>query len=98
MRSAKLSACFPIYEPYTFTTLAGNAGYGSADGTGSGARFNFPKGVAVDTAGNVYVADSYNHTIRKVTTAGAVTTLAGLPGSAGSADGKGSDARFSHPT
>ena len=76
-------------QPYTFTTLAGNAGYGSADGTGANARFYYPSGVAVDSAGNVYVADTCNHTIRKVTPAGVVTTLAGLAGSSGSADGTG---------
>ena len=80
------------------TTLAGLAGSaGSADGTGSAARFNDPVGVAVDSAGNVYVADTDNHTIRKVTPAGVVTTLAGLAGSSGSADGTGSAARFNDP-
>ena len=80
------------------TTLAGLAGsYGSADGTGTDARFNHPYGVAVDSAGNVYVADTCNNTIRKVTPAGVVTTLAGLAGSCGSADGTGSTARFYHP-
>ena len=80
------------------TTLAGAAGsYGSADGTGSDARFYVPRGVAVDSAGNVYVADMRNHTIRKVTPAGVVTTLAGLAGSSGSADGTGSAARFDEP-
>ncbi len=83
--------------PYTFTTLAGNAGYGSADGTGSAARFYDPSGVAVDSAGNVYVADTGNSTIRKVTLAGVETTLAGLAGSRGSADETGSAARFSNP-
>ena len=81
------------------TTLAGSAGqYGSADGTGSAARFNNPNGVAVDSAGNVYVADIFNATIRKVTPAGAVTTLAGSAGQVGSADGIGSAARFYQPT
>jgi sugar lactone lactonase YvrE len=80
------------------TTLAGLAGSsGSADGTGSDARFRVPSGVAVDSAGNVYVADSGNHTIRKVTPAGVVTTLAGLEGSVGSTDATGNDARFNIP-
>ncbi|MGI9089058.1 MAG: hypothetical protein ACR2HH_15160 [Chthoniobacterales bacterium] len=85
------------YEPYFFGTLAGYSGYGSADGTGSAARFFNPAGVAVDSAGNVYVADTGNHTIRKVTSAGVVTTLAGFAGSSGSADGTGSAARFFNP-
>ena len=80
------------------TTLAGTAGSsGSTDGTGSAARFNAPYGVAADTAGNVYVADTFNHTIRKITSAGVVTTLAGSAGNIGSADGTGSSARFSYP-
>jgi sugar lactone lactonase YvrE len=80
------------------TTLAGLAGsYGSADGTGSAARFSAASGVAVDSMGNVYVADTGNNTIRKVTPAGVVTTLAGLAGSSGSADGTGSAARFNSP-
>jgi sugar lactone lactonase YvrE len=80
------------------TTLAGLAGNrGSADGKGSAARFNSPEGVAVDSVGNVYVADSFNETIRKVTPAGVVTTLAGLATVSGTEDGKGSAARFNSP-
>jgi hypothetical protein len=87
--------------PYTFTTLAGNNGYGSADGTNSDARFAYPYGVVVDSAGNAYVGDTINHTIRQMTPVGTnwvVTTIAGLAGSAGSADGIGSAARFSDPS
>ncbi len=80
------------------TTLAGTAGTsGSADGTGAAASFYSPRSVATDTSGNVYVADSRNHTIRKITPAGVVTTLAGSAGSWGSADGTGAAARFAVP-
>lgn len=83
----------------TVSTFAGQAGSnGSVDATGSAARFYFPDGVAVDTNGNVYVADSVNETIRKITPGGTVSTLAGLARSYGSADGTGSAARFHNPT
>jgi sugar lactone lactonase YvrE len=81
------------------TTLAGKAGQlGTADGTGSAAAFYDPSGVAVDSAGNVYVADTDNYTIRKVTAGGTVTTLAGSPSQLGSADGTGSAASFDSPS
>ncbi len=81
------------------TTLAGQAGAsGSTDGIGSGARFYQPYGVAVDSMGNIYVADQLNHTIRRITPAGQVTTLAGLAGNPGSADGVGGVARFKMPS
>ena len=80
------------------TTLAGLAGSpGSANGTGSGARFQYPFGVAVDGAGNLYVADSFNSTIRKITPDRVVTTLAGVAGQTGSDDGTGNGARFNYP-
>jgi len=80
------------------TTLAGLAGVnGTYDGTGSAARFDSPAGVAVDALGNLFVADRRNHTIRKVTSEGVVTTLAGNPGASGTNDGFGSRARFMFP-
>src|SRR5512141_1272229 len=80
------------------STLAGTAGSsGSADGTGTSARFNDPNGVTTD-GNDLYVADSGNHTIRKVVIAtGEVTTLAGTVGASGSTDNTGTSARFSHP-
>jgi preprotein translocase subunit YajC len=80
------------------TTVAGLAGgFGSADGTGETARFCDPSSLGVDSAGNVYVADTANETIRKISAAGAVTTLAGTVGSSGVADGTGAAGQFSHP-
>jgi streptogramin lyase len=79
------------------STLAGGAQEGFADGSGSAAMFASPAGVVVDSQGNIYVADSDNHCIRKITSSGVVSTLAGGPGQDGFIDGKGSDARFSEP-
>jgi sugar lactone lactonase YvrE len=79
------------------TTLAGSSRGGSDDGTGTAARFSSPAGVALDASGNLYVADSLNYTIRKVTPAGTVTTLAGLAGQIGRDDGTGNAARFYGP-
>jgi sugar lactone lactonase YvrE len=79
------------------TTLAGGAlAAGFADGIGTAARFNGPKGVGTDGA-SIYVADTQNHAIRRVTTGGAVTTAAGNPPQAGTADGTGASARFRAP-
>jgi len=83
--------------PYAFTTLAGKASLGSADGIGEAARFAQPYDVACDLSGNLYVADTANHTVRKITPAGVVTTLAGLAGVSGFADGTGTAARFAAP-
>ncbi len=82
---------------YTFTTLTNRASIGSDDGTGSAARFSSPQGVAVDSAGNLFVADTGNHTIRRITPARVVTTIAGSAGQPGSADGAGATARFDRP-
>ena len=88
---------------WTVFTIAGLAGnYGSANGTNSAARFYYPAGIAVDTAGNLYVADQINSTIRKLTPLGsnnwAVTTIAGTTGVNGSTDGPNSTSRFYWPS
>ncbi|BDU68956.1 hypothetical protein GETHOR_10570 [Geothrix oryzae] len=81
------------------TTLAGVPDQtGSADGVGASALFNYPKGLAVDAAENIYVADTGNHTIRLVTPQGQVSTLAGSPGMTGRIDGAGISARFVRPS
>jgi sugar lactone lactonase YvrE len=83
----------------TVSTVAGSPSLrGTTNGTGSAARFNQPYGITSDSAGNLYVADTLNQTIRKITPAGVVTTFAGAPGVSGSADGNGlTDALFNHP-
>jgi sugar lactone lactonase YvrE len=78
------------------TTLAGSSTVGSSNGTGNEASFYNPHGIAVDHLGNVYVADSYNNMIRKITPDGVVSTLAGST-EAGARDGMGSEARFNRP-
>ena len=91
---------------WVVTTLAGSPGIaGCADGTGSAAQFYSPSGIAVDKAGNVYVADFANSTIRKMRpsvlggqTQWLVTTIGGLAGHYGAADGTGSAARFDSPS
>jgi sugar lactone lactonase YvrE len=85
------------------TTIAGSASaanfpvVGNANGVGTSASFNHPKGIAVDGSGNVYIADTQNNLIRKITPAGLVTTIAGT-GTVGANNGNGSSATFNKPT
>jgi sugar lactone lactonase YvrE len=83
------------------STLAGSQYIGDTNGTGINASFKYPEGIAVDTSGNIYVADTANYKIRKITPAGEVTTLAGGAGHGlsgyGSTDGTGAEASFNYP-
>ena len=79
------------------TTLAGAGSNGYADGTGSAAEFWGPYGIAVDARGSVYVADKGNSAIRKITSAGVVTTIGGVAGKIGCDEGIGARARFWQP-
>jgi sugar lactone lactonase YvrE len=76
------------------TTLAGTGTQGAIDGTAINAQFSAPTGIAVDSSGNVYIGDKSSYTIRKIAPDGVVSTLAGLSGTKGAADGKGAAARF----
>lgn len=96
---ACLFSALPVTAQAPWLTFAGQAGgSGSNDGLGTAARFNRPVGIAKDPSGALYVADSANHVIRKITPAGLVTTFAGSPGQPGTANGLGSVARFNNPT
>ncbi len=94
----------PVGTNWVVGTIAGtaNPNGGSADGMNGDAQFNAPYGITLDAAGNLYVADTYNNTIRKVAPVGTnwvVTTLAGVAdgGFGGSTDGTGAGALFSYP-
>ena len=79
------------------STIAGSGSYGSFNATGTAATFNSPQGVALDASGNIYVADYASNLIRKITTGGVVSTLAGS-GSNGLVDGTGIAANISRPS
>jgi sugar lactone lactonase YvrE len=79
------------------TTWAGQATSGFTSGTGTNAQFNGPSGLSVDSFSNIFVADTGNNAIRKITSAAAVTTFAGQS-TAGSTDATGTNARFSGPS
>jgi len=88
-------------QVYSWSTIAGTIYSGSADGTNSDARFNGPAALVVDGAGNIYVPDISNQTIRKIVPVGTnwvVSTIAGSVGQAGSRDGTNSTALFNYPT
>ena len=79
-------------------TLAGAAGLvGKSDGTGTAAKFFYPAGIAVTGAGTIYVADTFNHLIRRVAQNGTVSTMAGIAGSRGTTDGGLGTSRFAYP-
>jgi sugar lactone lactonase YvrE len=78
------------------TTIAGNGTAGHVDATGTAARFNRPSGIAVDATGNIFLCDAQNNRIRKITSTGVVTTLAGS-GNAGSVDAVGIASEFNYP-
>jgi len=87
-----------VDTPLAVTTLAGQLAItGTQDGTGSAAQFSYPSGVAMDSSGNMYIADFLNNTIRKVTPAGVVTTPYGQPGVSGTKNGTGNNALFNTP-
>ncbi|MDR2482474.1 MAG: hypothetical protein LBD08_02450, partial [Treponema sp.] len=77
--------------------IAGDGTSGFADGTGTAARFNYPSDIVADSVGNLYVADTYNNCIRKITPAGVVSTIAG-DSTQGANDGTGTAAQFNWPT
>lgn len=78
-----------------YSVIAGDGTPGTTDGTGSAARFSFPAGITMDASGNLYVSETFNNRLRKITSAGVVSTIAGS--NAGYADGSGSAALFDSP-
>jgi sugar lactone lactonase YvrE len=94
---ASTSQVWKVMSTGEASVLAGQTVGGANDGVGAHALFNWPYGITTDASGNLYVADTLNHTIRKITPAGEVSTLAGRAGVEGSEDGAGAAARFRYP-
>ncbi len=96
--SAVVTAPTAVAQTYAWSVLAGQPPqFGAQDGPAANARFKRPSGVVGDAQGNLYVADTYNHTIRKIAPDGSATTLAGKALETGTADGAGAAARFNYP-
>lgn len=100
--NATIRELTPVGTNWVVSTIAGSVGnFGSADGTGTNAQFFGTSGIALDSAGSLYVADVFNDTIRKITPVGTnwmVSTIAGQVGSAGFNDGTNLDAQFNFPS
>jgi hypothetical protein len=97
--NSSANAVFKVTPEKTVTLLAGTLGKsGTTDGPAAEARFNSPKGIAVDRNGTIYVADSGNQTIRRISPDGRVSTFAGKAGKRGTVDGQGTAARLDRPT
>src|SRR5438132_10810808 len=75
-----------VCQSYFFSAIAGEAGVGTSDGTNLEARFKYPQGIAIDSSNRLYVADTYNDTIRKIELTGTnwvTSTISGSPGISG---------------
>lgn len=96
---ADTNNCFirKVFSDGTVTTIAGSRKRGHRNGKAEEAEFGYSYGIAVGEEGTVYVSDSINNVIRKIS-GGVVTTLAGKPNEPGMMDGKGEEARFSSPS
>ncbi len=81
----------------TASILAGSGAQGNTDGNGTSASFRYPQGITINNSGNLYVADTFNHTIRQITPAGIVSTFAGTATLNGLQDGTGTAAQFNYP-
>lgn len=89
----------PPVQTAALSILAGDpTAEGTMDATGTAARFKWPAGITIDANGNLYVADTGNFTIRKITPDGVVTTVAGAAGTQGTAEGSAGNARFGNPS